>query len=61
MPAAIRFITYFVPARYAMTVCRGIMLKGVGISILWPDALALGAFALILFVLAQRKFVRRIG
>jgi ABC-2 type transport system permease protein len=61
MPAAVRFITYFIPARYAMTICRGIMLKGVGISILWPDALALGAFALILFMLAQKKFVRRIG
>lgn len=61
MPAAIRFITYLVPARYAMTICRGIMLKGVGLSILWPDAMALGAFGAVLFLLAQRKFVRRIG
>lgn len=61
MPAAVRYITYFIPARYAMTICRGIMLKGVGISILWPDALALAAFALVLFMLAQKKFVRRIG
>ena len=61
MPAAIRIITYFVPARYAMTICRGIMLKGVGLSILWPDVLALGAFAVLLFMLAQKKFVRRIG
>ncbi|MGD8353459.1 MAG: ABC transporter permease [Pseudomonadota bacterium] len=61
MPAAIRAITYFVPARYAMTICRGIMLKGVGLSILWPDVLALGAFAAVLFLLAREKFVRRIG
>jgi len=61
MPAAIRLITYFVPARYAMTICRGIMLKGVGLAILWPDVLALGAFAVLLFAVAQKKFVRRIG
>ncbi len=61
MPAVIRLITYLVPARYAMTICRSVMLKGVGISVLWPDALALTGFALILFAVARKKFPRRIG
>jgi len=60
MPAVIRGITYLVPARYAMEICRGIMLKGIGLSVLWPDALALTVFVLILFFLAWVKFPRRI-
>ena len=61
MPSVVRAVTYLVPARYAMTICRGIMLKGVGLSILWPDALALALFALVLFTLARKKFPRRIA
>lgn len=61
MPAVIRIITYLVPARYAMNICRGVMLKGVGIATLWPDALALTGFAFLLFSMALKKYPRRIG
>ena len=45
MPVALRAITTVVPARYYVTVTRGIFLKGVGLEALWPQALAMIAFA----------------
>lgn len=45
MPVALRAITTIVPARYYVTVTRGIFLKGVGLEALWPQALAMIAFA----------------
>jgi ABC-2 type transport system permease protein len=47
MPWAIRAITYIVPARYFISAIRGILLKGVGMGILWPDVLCLLIFCII--------------
>jgi ABC-2 type transport system permease protein len=58
MPAPLRLITYFVPARYFLVVTRGIFLKGVGIEILWTQALLMIAFAA-LGVLAATHFFRK--
>ncbi len=41
MPRPIQWITYLVPARYFVTVLKGIYLKGVGLEILGMDALLL--------------------
>src|SRR5262249_36080248 len=35
MPRAIQAITYIVPSRYAMTILKGVFLKGVGLNVLW--------------------------
>lgn len=61
MPLLIQAITYLIPARYAMTVCRGIMLKGVGMTVLWPQALVLAVYVFVIFFLALRFFRRRIA
>ena len=47
MPAAIQVISYLMPLRYYMIVLRGIILKGVGWSVLYPQALILFAFAVL--------------
>jgi len=36
MPVAIQIITYIVPARYFVTMVKGIFLRGVGVAMLWP-------------------------
>jgi ABC-2 type transport system permease protein len=41
MPEIIQFLTYMNPLRYFLIIIRGIFLKGVGVSILWPQILAL--------------------
>jgi ABC-2 type transport system permease protein len=61
MPPVIRAITYLLPARYAMEISRGIMLKGVGLETLWPQALALFAYTSLMFLLARRAFARKLA
>jgi ABC-2 type transport system permease protein len=56
MPAVLRGVTYLIPARYFITVTRGIFLKGVGLDVLWPQALFMAAFAILGLGLATRVF-----
>lgn len=56
MPPVLRAITYLVPARYFITVTRGIFLKGVGVSVLWPQVLLMFGFAVLGVTLATRAF-----
>ncbi|MHB1169560.1 MAG: ABC transporter permease [Longimicrobiales bacterium] len=62
MPAPLQAVTAVVPARYFVTVTRGIFLKGVGIEVLWPQGLSMILFAVVglgLAVLAFRKQIAR--
>jgi len=56
MPIPIQWITFIVPARYFISILRGIYLKGIGLEILWIDALFLGIYTLLMIALAHRKF-----
>jgi ABC-2 type transport system permease protein len=56
MPLPLQFLTYIVPARYFIAILRGIYLKGIGLEILWLNALFLAIYALIMMVVANRKF-----
>jgi len=61
MPAAIQWLTYLMPMRYFLTIVRGIMLKGVGLEVLWPDALALAGFGLAIFMASLVAFRTRLA
>jgi ABC-2 type transport system permease protein len=56
MPIVLRGATYLVPARYFVTVTRGVFLKGVGLSVLWPEALLMLLYAVVGVALATRVF-----
>ncbi|WP_022669411.1 ABC transporter permease [Desulfospira joergensenii] len=56
MPLPIQCITYIVPARYFIVLLRGIYMKGIGLEILWLDAVLLSVYAVIMMILANRKF-----
>ena len=60
MPKGVQFVTYAVPARYMITLLRGIFLKGVGLEVLLWEFLLLTLFALIVFFVATRKLKREI-
>jgi ABC-2 type transport system permease protein len=60
MPAWLRPITYAVPARWFIVIARGIMLKGVGLTILWRETLILSVMAMLLLVAAMRSFKPRL-
>ncbi|GAB6097288.1 ABC transporter permease [Desulfatiferula olefinivorans] len=55
MPTLIRGLTYIVPARYFIAIMRGIYMKGIGLEILWLDALLLLVYATLMVFLANRK------
>jgi ABC-2 type transport system permease protein len=57
MPEPLQLLTVIVPARYFISILRGIYLKGIGLEILWADALFLMLFAVLMMTLALRKFM----
>lgn len=60
MPRVFQLVTYIVPARYYVTILKGIFMKGVGLSILVGDALLLGVYGIVVFVAANKRFQKRI-
>jgi ABC-2 type transport system permease protein len=60
MPVFLQGITYLIPARYFIVVTRGILLKGVGLEALWPQALAMLVFAIVGLTLATKMFKKEI-
>jgi ABC-2 type transport system permease protein len=60
MPTAIQVITYLVPARYVVTILKGVFLKGVGIRVLWGELGFLTLYAAVVFVLATRKLNQKL-
>lgn len=56
MPVVLRGLSWLIPARYYLVVTRGIFLKGVGLEVLWPEALALLLYAIAMVALAVRSF-----
>jgi ABC-2 type transport system permease protein len=60
MPAPIQPLTYLVPLRYYLVIVRGLFLKGVGLDVLWPDALALVAWGIAILTLAVARSTKRL-
>ncbi len=54
MPPVLRALTHLVPARYLVSLLRGIFLKGIGPEILTYDAAFLAVFAVAMITLAVR-------
>jgi len=60
MPTPIQLISYLFPGRYFVDAIRGIYLKGVGLSVLWPDALLLTLFGVGIVTLSTSRFHDRL-
>ena len=56
MPPVLKGVTFLVPARYFVTVTRGVFLKGVGLEVLWPQAVLMALYAALGLALATRAF-----
>lgn len=61
MPTFVQWLTYLDPLRYFIEVCRGVLLKGVGIETLWPQVLILLSFATVLMSLSIRQFRQQLS
>jgi ABC-2 type transport system permease protein len=60
MPKVIQYISYLVPAKYFIIILRGIFLKGSGFMILLLDILYLTIFAIIVFIIANLRFIKKL-
>jgi ABC-2 type transport system permease protein len=56
MPVWLQATSYVIPLRYFLIIARSIVLKGVGITALWGEVLALLAFAVIVMGAAAVRF-----
>jgi drug efflux transport system permease protein len=61
MPAPARWLGAGLPLTYYLTILRGILLKGIGMTQLWRETLILCAFAAGLILLSVRRFSKTIG
>ena len=61
MPAVIQPVTYLIPLRYFLVILRGIFLKGIGLEVFWPEALALLAWGLAILTLATLRLTKRLA
>lgn len=61
MPGPLQIITYFVPARYFVTILKGIFLKGFSLQFLIWETVLLTIYGMAVFFLAVKKFKKRIG
>jgi ABC-2 type transport system permease protein len=59
MPPVLQAITRVVPARYFLTALRAILLKGVGMDVVWPDLAALAAYSGVVLGLASIRLHRQ--
>jgi len=60
MPMILRIISYVVPAKYFLYIIRGVFLKGAGLSILWPDFLAMLIFMSVFLFISMTRFKKRL-
>jgi ABC-2 type transport system permease protein len=60
MPGWLQPVTAVVPATWFIVLARGVMLKGVGLEVLWREALILCAMALVLLGAGARSLRDRI-
>jgi len=61
MPKVIQGISYFFPARYFVTIVKGVFLKGVGFRLLWVEVAFLALYGTLIFVMAVRKMNQKVA
>jgi ABC-2 type transport system permease protein len=60
MPLIPRLIGSLLPLTYFIRISRGIILKGVGMTALWPDVLVLVVYSVIVMGIASLNFKKRL-
>jgi ABC-2 type transport system permease protein len=60
MPRVMQWVSYIIPLRYYLVIIRALLLKGVGISAIWEQALALAIFGIVIMTAASVRFRKRL-
>jgi drug efflux transport system permease protein len=61
LPKVLQWLSYIVPARWFLTIVRGIMLKGAGLDTLWQETVILVGMTLFLLAKGSRGLAIRLG
>jgi ABC-2 type transport system permease protein len=61
MPRPVQLLSLLSPLRYYHEIGLGIFLKGVGLDVLWVQALAMGGLGVGIFALGLWRFRRQLG
>lgn len=60
MPQVLQWISVLIPLKYFLIILRGIVLKGVGLTVLTHEVLALTVFGVALMAIAASRFRKRL-
>jgi len=60
MPLFFNLLGNVLPLTFYLQIMRGIILKGVGLSVVWPQVLSLAVFILIVLSISIKKFQKKI-
>jgi ABC-2 type transport system permease protein len=60
MPQSVQYLTYLNPLRYFIKVVRGIIMKGASLDVLYPEAIAMVIFGVVIFSLSWMRFSKRV-
>jgi ABC-2 type transport system permease protein len=61
MPIFFKYVSLLNPLRHYIEIVRGILLKGVGLEVLWGNAIALFVFATLLLSISINQFRRQLS
>jgi ABC-2 type transport system permease protein len=61
MPTVIQVISHVVPARYFVSLLKGVFLKGTGLEVLWGELAFLAGYAALVFFLATRRLRQKLA
>ena len=59
IPVVLQWFSWLFPARFMVTISRGVFLKGAGVAELWPELLALAGYAVVVIAVAVALTARR--
>jgi ABC-2 type transport system permease protein len=60
MPKLLQYISLGIPMRYYLVIIRSIILKGVGLGTLWPEALMLLSMGICILVASVLRFKKKV-
>ena len=59
IPVVLQWISYAFPARFMVSISRGVFLKGAGFAELWPELVALAVYGLVMMVISAAIYGRK--
>jgi ABC-2 type transport system permease protein len=61
MPPVVKLIGSLIPLTYFVRIARGIVTKGIGLTFLWTDVIALSVYGAVILVFAAMTTKKRLG